>query len=278
MKNMYIDGKKMAQELYDELKNDIQKSQKKPKLAAILVWSNSASLRYISQKKKFAEYVWIDFQLIEIKQNATQIELEKKIEELNNNSSIDGYIVQLPLPDHIDSNKIIERIDPKKDVDGFHPVNMWKVLIGDTTGLVPCTPAWVMYMLKKIDFDLIWKKVTIVWRSNIVWKPLAWLLINAWATVNICNSHTQDIKAYTSQSDLVIMATWKPHLLNVGMVKIGTTIIDVWFSVVDGKILWDCDTQILEKVWNTITPVPGWVWPLTVAMLMKNTYQASLQK
>lgn len=278
MKNMYIDGKKMAQELYDELKNDIQKSQKKPKLAAILVWSNSASLRYISQKKKFAEYVWIDFQLIEIKQNATQIELEKKIEELNNNSSIDGYIVQLPLPDHIDSKKIIERIDPKKDVDGFHPVNMWKVLIGDTTGLVPCTPAWVMYMLKKIDFDLIWKKVTIVWRSNIVWKPLAWLLINAWATVNICNSHTQDIKAYTSQSDLVIMATWKPHLLNVGMVKIGTTIIDVWFSVVDGKILWDCDTQILEKVWNTITPVPGWVWPLTVAMLMKNTYQASLQK
>lgn len=278
MKNMYIDGKKMAQELYDELKNDIQKSQKKPKLAAVLVWSNSASLRYISQKKKFAEYVWIDFQLIEIKQNATQIELEKKIEELNNNSSIDGYIVQLPLPDHIDSKKIIERIDPKKDVDGFHPVNMWKVLIGDTTGLVPCTPAWVMYMLKKIDFDLIWKKVTIVWRSNIVWKPLAWLLINAWATVNICNSHTQDIKAYTSQSDLVIMATWKPNLLNVGMVKIGTTIIDVWFSVVDGKILWDCDTKILEKVWNTITPVPGWVWPLTVAMLMKNTFTASQQQ
>lgn len=275
---MFIDGKQMAQKLYDELKNDIQKSQKKPTLAAVLVGSNSASLRYINQKKKFAEYVGIDFKLIELKQNVTQIELEKKIEEINNNSSIDGYIVQLPLPEHIDTKKIIEKIDPKKDVDGFHPVNVWKVLIWDTSGFVPCTPAGVMHMLEKLDFQLTGKRVTIVWRSNIVGKPLAALMINAWATVTICNSKTVDVKQYTSQSDLVIMATWKPHLLNVAMVKIGTTIIDVWFSVVDGKILWDCDTQILEKVGNTITPVPGWVGPLTVAMLMKNTFQAAVNK
>lgn len=275
---MFIDGKQMAQKMYDELKNDIQKSQKKPTLAAVLVGSNSASLRYINQKKKFAEYVGIDFKLIELKQNVTQIELEKKIEEINNNSQIDGYIVQLPLPDHIDTTKIIEKIDPKKDVDGFHPINIGKVLIWDNSGFIPCTPAGVMHMLEKLDFQLPGKKVTIVWRSNIVGKPLAALMINAWATVTICNSKTLDVKQYTSHSDLVIMATGQPHLLNVAMVKIGTTIIDVWFSVVDGKILWDCDTQILEKVWNTITPVPGWVGPLTVAMLMKNTFKAALNK
>jgi len=275
---MFIDGKKMAQELYDELKNEIQNYQKKPTLAAVLVGSNSASLRYIGQKKKFAEYVGIDFKLIELKQNVTQIELEKKIEEINNNSQIDGYIVQLPLPDHIDTTKIIEKIDPKKDVDGFHPINIGKVLIWDNSSFIPCTPAGVMHMLEKLDFQLPGKKVTIVWRSNIVGKPLAALMINAWATVTICNSKTLDVKQYTSHSDLVIMATGQPHLLNVAMVKIGTTIIDVWFSVVDGKILWDCDTQILEKVWNTITPVPGWVGPLTVAMLMKNTFKAALNK
>ena len=275
---MFIDGKKMAQELYNELKNEIQNSQKKPTLAAVLVGSNSASLRYIGQKKKFAEYVGIDFKLIELKQNVTQIELEKKIEEINNNSQIDGYIVQLPLPDHIDTTKIIEKIDPKKDVDGFHPINIGKVLIWDNSGFIPCTPAGVMHMLEKLDFQLPGKKVTIVWRSNIVGKPLAALMINAWATVTICNSKTLDVKQYTSHSDLVIMATGQPHLLNVAMVKIGTTIIDVWFSVVDGKILWDCDTQILEKVWNTITPVPGWVGPLTVAMLMKNTFKSALNK
>lgn len=275
---MFIDGKKMAQELYDELKNDIEKSGLRPTLAAVLVGSNSASLRYIAQKKKFADYVWIDFKLIELKQNVTQIELEKKIVELNENNSIDGYIVQLPLPDHIEEKKIIEKINPKKDVDGFHPENMWKILIGDTSGLVPCTPAGVMHMLEKMETPLVGKKVTIVWRSNIVWKPLAALLINYGATVCTCNSKTPDIRDYTSQSDVVIMATGKPHLLNVWMVKIGTTIIDVWFSVIDGKIYGDCDTQILEKVWNTITPVPGWVGPLTVAMLMKNTFQAAKNK
>lgn len=275
---MLIDGKKMAQDLYDELKNDIEKSWLKPTLAAVLIGSNSASLRYIGQKKKFADYVWIDFKLIELKQNVTQIELEKKIAELNENNSIDGYIVQLPLPDHINEKKIIEKINPKKDVDGFHPENMGKILIGDTSGLVPCTPAGVMHMLEKMEIPLIGKKVTIVWRSNIVWKPLAALLMNYWSTVCVCNSKTPDIRDYTSQSDVVVMATGKPHLLNVWMVKIGTTIIDVWFSVIDGKIYGDCDTEFLEKVWNTITPVPGWVWPLTVAMLMKNTFQAAKNK
>lgn len=275
---MIIDGKKMAQEVYDELKNDIEKSQIKPVLAAVLVWANSASLRYIAQKKKFADYVWIDFKLIELKQNVTQIELEKKIIELNENKNIHGYIVQLPLPDHIDSKKIIEKIDPKKDVDGFHPVNMWKILIWDNQGLVPCTPAWIMHIFEKLNTPLVWKQVTIVGRSNIVWKPLAALLINHGATVTVCNSKTPRLLNYTLQSDVVIMATWKAHMMNAGMVKVGTTIIDVWFSVIDGKIYWDCDTQFLEKIWNIITPVPGGVGPMTVAMLMKNTFKAAIRK
>lgn len=275
---MIIDGKKIAQTLYNSLKNDIAKQGIRPTLAAVLVWDNSASLRYIKQKKKWADFVGIDFKLIQLKSNVTQIELEKTIVELNNNNGVDGYIVQLPLPKHINETAIISKIDARKDVDGFHPENTWKVLIGDSTGFVPCTPAGVMYM-----FDVMWTqlsgtKVTIVWRSNIVWKPLAALLINAWATVTVCNSKTTNLKKHTSSADIVIMATGQPHLLKLDMVTIGATIIDVWFTVIDGKIYWDADFDLLEKVWNKITPVPGWVWALTVAMLMKNTLQAALLK
>lgn len=275
---MIIDGKKIAQTLYNNLKNDIEKQGIRPTLAAVLVWDNSASLRYIKQKKKWAEFVWIDFKLIQLKSNVTQIELEKTIDELNNNKNVDGYIVQLPLPKHINETTIIRKIDSKKDVDGFHPENTGKVLIGDSTGFVPCTPAWVMYMFDVMWTELSGKQVTIVWRSNIVGKPLAALLINAWATVSICNSKTPDIKKYTSSSDIVIMATGQPHLLKLDMVKIGTTIIDVGFTVIDGKIYGDADFDLLEKVGNNITPVPGGVWALTVAMLMKNTLQAALLK
>lgn len=275
---MIIDGKKIAQTLYNNLKNDIEKQGITPTLAAVLVWDNSASLRYIKQKKKWAEFVWIDFKLIQLKSNVTQIELEKTIDELNNNKNVDGYIVQLPLPKHINETTIIRKIDSKKDVDGFHPENTGKVLIGDSTGFVPCTPAWVMYMFDVMWTELSGKQVTIVWRSNIVGKPLAALLINAWATVSVCNSKTPDIKKYTSSSDIVIMATGQPHLLKLDMVKIGTTIIDVGFTVIDGKIYGDADFDLLEKVGNKITPVPGGVWALTVAMLMKNTLQAALLK
>jgi len=275
---MIIDGKKIAETLYNNLKNDIQKQWIRPTLAAILVWENSASLRYIKQKRKWAEFVGIDFKLIQLKSNVTQIELEKTIDEVNNNNSIDGYIVQLPLPKHINETVIISRIDVRKDVDGFHPENVWKVLIGDSSGFVPCTPAGVMYMFETMKTNLPGKLITIVWRSNIVWKPLAALLINAWATVTVCNSKTINLKKHTSTADIVIMATGQPHLLKVDMVKIWTTVIDVWFTVIDGKIYWDADFDIMEKIWNIITPVPGWVWALTVAMLMKNTLQAALLK
>lgn len=275
---MIIDGKKMAETVYENLKNEIQKKNITPTLAAILVGENSASLRYIKQKQKWADFIGINFKLIQLKSNVTQIELEKTIDEVNNNNSIDGYIVQLPLPKHINETAIISRINVSKDVDGFHPENVWKVLIGDSSWFVPCTPAGVMYMFETMKTNLSGKLITIVWRSNIVWKPLAALLINAWATVTVCNSKTINLKKHTSTSDIVIMATGQPHLLKVDMVKIGTTVIDVWFTIIDGKIYWDADFDIMEKIWNIITPVPGWVWALTVAMLMKNTLQAALLK
>lgn len=275
---MIIDGKKMAAWLYENLKTEISQKNIKATLAAVLVGNNSASLRYIKQKQKWADFIGLEFKLIQLKSNVTQIELEKIIIQLNNDITVSWYIVQLPLPKHINETAIIEKIDPSKDVDGFHPVNVWKVLIGDSSGFSPCTPAGVMYMFENIWIDLTSKRITIVGRSNIVWKPLAAMLINAWATVTVCNSKTINLKKYTSTAEIVIMATGQPHLLKVDMVQIGTTVIDVWFTVIDGKIYWDADFDILEKIGNTITPVPGGVGALTVAMLMKNTLQAELMK
>ncbi len=189
------------------------------------------------------------------------------------------YIVQLPLPKHINTKKVINAISPKKDVDWFHPNNQWKVLISDNTWFVPCTPAWIMEIFKKEKINLEWKVVCVVWRSNIVWKPITALLINAWATVVSCNSLTKDIKKHTSIADIVVVAAWKPWILKVDMMKNWSTVIDVWFTVVDWKILWDADTNLIDLVWNKVTPVPGWVWALTVSMLMKNTLKAyKLQK
>ncbi|MCP4523017.1 MAG: bifunctional 5,10-methylenetetrahydrofolate dehydrogenase/5,10-methenyltetrahydrofolate cyclohydrolase [Candidatus Gracilibacteria bacterium] len=267
----------MAQKIYDTLKKDISSTYSTPVLGVILVGDNSSSLRYVEQKKKWAQYVGIDLNLYNMKQNVTQIELEKKIEELNNNSNIHGYIVQLPLPQHIDEKKIINLIDPKKDVDGFHPENIGKLMIGDTSGFVSCTPAGVMHMLQELQMDVTGKHVCIVGRSNIVGKPLAALLINAGATVIVCNSKTPKIKNFTSTSDIVIMATGQPNLLRLDMIRIGTTVIDVGFTVKNGKIYGDADYEIIERTGSNITPVPGGVGTLTVAMLMKNTFQACIQ-
>ncbi|MCP4522799.1 MAG: bifunctional 5,10-methylenetetrahydrofolate dehydrogenase/5,10-methenyltetrahydrofolate cyclohydrolase [Candidatus Gracilibacteria bacterium] len=273
---MIIDGKKMALELYNTLQEDIRSQNIIPQLGVVLVGNNPSSLRYVEQKKKWADFVGINIHIYNMKQNVTQIELEKKIEEINQNNKIDGYIVQLPLPRHINEKKIINLIDPKKDVDGFHPENIGKLMIGDTSGFISCTPAGIVHIINTLNIELPGKHVSIVGRSNIVGKPLAALLINAGATVTVCNSKTPNIKNFTSTSDIVIMATGQPNLLRLDMVRIGTTIIDVGFTVIDGKIYGDADYEIIEKTGSCITPVPGGVGPLTVAMLMKNTFKACI--
>jgi len=181
-------------------------------------------------------------------------------------------MIQFPLPDHINKVNIINAIDSKKDVDWFTTINTWKICIWDNSWLAPCTPAWIMYILNYLNIDLCWKNIVVIGRSNIVWKPITNMLMNAWATVINCNSKTKNLKFFTKESNIIISAAWKPWLITEDMIKNDAVIIDVWFSIIDGKIYWDCDIKNDSNY--KITPVPGWVWPLTVAMLMQNTIKA----
>ena len=272
---MIIDWKKISENIYNTLKEEVsQISWEKPTLWAILVWEDSASLRYIKQKRKWADFVWMDFELKQFELSVTQEQLLEFIARWNQDKKMSGYIVQLPLPKHIDEQKIIHAILPEKDVDWFHPVNQWKVLIWDDTGFAPCTPFGVMWIFDELELNLSWKEVVVIWRSNIVWKPVTAMLINKWATVISCNSRTPDINKFTKTSDIVICATWVPWLLKLENINDKTIVIDVWFTVIDWKIFWDADFDDIHENGNLITPVPGWVWRLTVANLLKNTLKA----
>lgn len=276
---MIIDWKDIAAKIYENIKNEVEKLEVKPTLWAILVWNNSASLRYINQKQKWAKYIWINFELKKLDENISEEKLLKIIESFNADKNISWYIVQLPLPKNINEQKIIHSINPNKDVDWFHEQNQGKILVWDNSWFVPCTPAWIIEILKSIQVNVEWKIITVVWKSNIVWKPATALLINAWATVISCNSKTPSIEEFTKKSDIVIMAAWRPSLLKKEMINDKTIVIDVWFTIIDWKIHWDACFEEIESNWNMITPVPGWVWALTVAMLMSNTLKAyNLQK
>lgn len=271
---MIIECKKIAENIYKNMKIEVEKMEIKPWMAVILVWENPSSLRYIEQKRKWAEYVWIKFNLIKYSENVKEIELLNKIKDLNKDKNINWFIVQLPLPNHINEKNIINEIDPKKDIDGFSPENIWKIMIWDNSWFIPCTPAWIMEIIKNQNINLEWKVVCVIWRSNIVGKPIASLLINAWATLISCNSKTKNLKKYTSISDIVIVAAWKVKLLKVDMLKMWSIVIDVGFTVINWEIFWDADTEIINLAWNKISPVPGWVWVLTVCMLMQNVIKA----
>ena len=271
---MKIDWKTIALNIYDKIKWKVSILDNKPTLWAILVWENSASIRYIKQKQKWAKYTWINFKLIKLEDSVSEKELLKQVKSFNKNKDISWYIVQLPLPKHIDEKNVIDSILPEKDVDWFHPINQWKIMIWDKSWLVPCTPAWIIQIFKSEDIDVTWKVVCVIWRSNIVWKPITSLLINKSATVISCNSRTRNIEKYIKEADIVIVAAWKPWLLKESMLKKWSIIIDVWFTIIDWKIHWDAETEKIDKAWHRITPVPGWVWALTVAMLMKNTLKA----
>lgn len=272
---MIIDWKKIAWEMYERIKEEVMQTWKKLVLQAILVWNNPSSLRYIAQKRKWAEYVWIDFKLDHLDENTSENELLNTIEKYNNDENTTWILVQLPLPEQIDSKKVIDLINPKKDIDWFHSENQWKVLLWDYSGLIPCTPLWVIEIFNYLSIDLNWKLVTVIGRSNIVGKPLVALLINSWATTVCCNSKTKDIKQFTKKSDIVICAAGSPGLLTLDMINDKTIVIDVWFTVINDKIFGDAKFDEIEKNWNMITPVPGWVGALTVANLMNNVLKAS---
>jgi methylenetetrahydrofolate dehydrogenase (NADP+)/methenyltetrahydrofolate cyclohydrolase len=168
-------------------------------------------------------------------------------------------------------------VNPLKDVDGFHHENQWKMLIWDKTCFLPCTPFGILELIKYYQIELVGKNVVVIWRSNIVWKPIANLLIQAWSTVTVCHTQTKDIVSYTKQADIIILCAGSPKLLNSKQIWKKTLIIDVGFTIVDGKIYWDADFEDIIQQWNDITPVPWWIGPLTVACLLKNTLQAFLQ-
>lgn len=270
---MILDGKSLANTLLLSLHEEIKKLQKKPKLSVILVGDHPASLSYIRQKERFAGIVGIDFELRHLSVDITENTLIEMIQEMNLDPKVNGMIVQLPLPRHIDTSRIIETIHPQKDVDGFTSQNIGKLFLG-TADLISCTPKGVMRLLKEANVKIQGENIVMIGKSNIVGKPLSLLLMNAGGTVTVCNKKTKNIAEFTRNADIVIVAAGSPGLVKKEMVRPGATIIDVGFTLVDGEIRGDADFEALEPT-CLITPVPGGVGPMTVAMLMENTYIAA---
>lgn len=273
-----IDGKKTSQDIKDEVRDEVAKLKKggvEPTLAVILVGENPASQVYVRNKKRACEYTGIRSLSYELPENTTEEELLKLIDELNNRSDCDGILVQLPLPKHIDEKKITNAISPKKDVDGFHPVNVGNMLIGDECFL-PCTPHGIIELLHRYGVVLDGKKAVVVGRSNIVGKPMAMLLLLENATVTICHSHTSDLKKECTEADILIAAIGKPKFFTPEYIKNGAAVIDVGMDRDEnGKLCGDVDFEAVKDKCSFITPVPGGVGPMTIAMLMQNTLISS---
>ncbi len=268
-----IDGKRISKEIKDELRAEAEKFKaegKEATLAVILVGDDPASAVYVNNKKKACEYIGIKSLSYELPKETTESELLELIEKLNNDDNVKGILVQLPVPDHIDENKIIRSISPLKDVDGFHPLNVGALLIGEK-GYVSCTPAGVIQLLKRSNVDIAGKECVVVGRSNIVGKPMGVLLLRENGTVTIAHSKTKDLKSICKRADILVVAVGKPKMINADYVKEGAVVIDVGIHRMDnGKLCGDVDFDSVEPHVSKITPVPGGVGPMTIAMLMDN--------
>jgi len=278
---MILNGRKVAKEVLIGLKEKIQKSVEKPTLAVIIVGSNPSSISYVNRKVVKCEEVGINSMLIELAEDVSEKKLLSIIEDLNNKKDVDGILVQLPLPKHINPLKVTETISYKKDVDGFHPINMGKLLLGYTDGFIPCTPLGIKTLLDNFDIPLAKKHVVIVGRSNIVGKPLAAMLIQRKtnATITIAHSYTQDLKSITKTADILVASVGRPNFITADMVKDGSVVIDVGINKIVGtnhisKIVGDVDFENVSKKASFITPVPGGVGPMTIASLMQNTFKS----
>jgi methylenetetrahydrofolate dehydrogenase (NADP+) / methenyltetrahydrofolate cyclohydrolase len=277
-----IDGKKVSAEIKEEIRLEVEKitekGQRAPGLAVIIVGENAASKVYVNSKVKTCSALGIYSEKYNLDSELTEAELLKLIEELNNKEEIDGILVQLPLPKHIDEDKVIEAIKPNKDVDGFHPKNLGKLVIGKS-GFKSCTPYGIMELLKRYKIDLNGKDVVIIGRSNIVGKPLSIMLTNENATVTLCHSRTKNLSEKTLNADIVVVAIGREKFLTEDMVKDGSVVIDVGINRNSlGKLCGDVDFENVSKKTSLITPVPGGVGPMTIAMLMKNTVKSRIEK
>ena len=269
-----INGEAIAKKIRENIAQEILTLKTPPGLAVILVGSDPASQNNVNMKEKNCLEVGFQSFVKRLPAETTEKELLKLIKQLNTNDHVHGILVQLPLPDHINELKVIMTIAPEKDVDGFHPINAGKLLVGDATGLVPCTPAGVVELIKSTGVELKGKHAVVIGRSNIVGKPVALLLLQEHCTVTICHSRTQDLAAVVRSGDIVVAAVGKAKLVTGDMIKPGAIVIDVGTNRVDGKLTGDVVFDEVSKVAGYITPVPGGVGPMTRAYLLKNTMQA----
>lgn len=269
-----IDGKAISQMVKDELRDRVKKEKIEATLAVIQVGSDPASTVYVGNKKKACEYIGIRSLAFELPEETKEEELLDLVRELNDREDVDGILVQLPLPAHMDEDKVIQTISPKKDVDGFHPQSVGTLSIGQP-GFVSCTPAGVIQLLKRSGVEIEGKECVIVGRSNIVGKPMALLMLRENATVTVCHSRTKDLKEVTRRADILIVAIGKPRFITKEYVKEGAVVIDVGIHRgADNKLCGDVDFEGVEPVASAITPVPGGVGPMTIAMLMNNCVEA----
>lgn len=276
-----LDGRKTARELEKKLKERVEKMTKEygrsPKLVVLLVGDNPASLSYVKSKEKACGRVGIDGFTLKLDKKITEESLLKVISELNNDDTVDGFIVQLPLPKHIDENTILNAVDYKKDVDGLSLLNAGKVM-NRQKGFVPATPQGVMMLLDHYNINLRGVNAVVVGRSNIVGAPMAKLLLNADATVTLCHRHTKDLSHFTKQADLIVSATGVVNIITKEMVKEGVIIVDVGINRVNGKIVGDVDFENVKEKASYITPVPGGVGPMTISALIHNTMDAFIER
>ena len=273
-----IDGKAFSQVILEKIKEEHnqlkEKYGKQAGLAVVIVGNNPASQVYVRNKMKACENVGFYSENIELDENISEEELLQEIDKLNKNDRINGILVQLPLPSHINELKIIDSISPEKDVDGFHVANIGKMVIGDETGFLSCTPYGIMQLLEEYKIEIAGKDAVIIGRSNIVGKPMALMLIQKGATVQVCNSRTKDLRKKLNDADIIIVAAGVPKLLKKEDVKKGAVVIDVGINRVDGKICGDVDYEEVAERASYITPVPGGVGPMTIASLIKNTFKS----
>ena len=277
-----LDGKILSAKIKEEVKVEVTQIVKEknitPGLAVILVGNDAASATYVASKAKACKDAGIYSVVHEMPESITQEELLETINMMNNNPKLDGILVQLPLPKHIDTTTVLEAINPLKDVDGFHPYNVGR-MVSNLDSFLSATPFGVMRMFEEHNIELSGKDVVVIGSSDIVGKPMASLLINKKATVTVCNSRTKDLKAHTSKADIVIIAVGVPYLLKEDMVKDGAVVIDVGINRLDtGKLVGDADFEGLKNKCSHLTPVPGGVGPMTIAMLLKNTLLAREQR
>lgn len=272
-----IDGKVISASVKERVRAEVEILKQKgitTGLAVIIVGEDPASKVYVSNKKKACEALGIISEEYALPESTTQAELLQLINKLNNKKSINGILCQLPLPKHLDETAVINAISPEKDVDAFHPQNVGRIMQGDYD-FVPCTPAGIMEMLEYEGVDITGKNCVVIGRSNIVGKPMGMLLLHKNGTVTICHSKTRDLKEVCKSADILVAAVGRPNFVTADMVKEGAVVIDVGINRVDGKLVGDVDFEAVKDKCSAITPVPGGVGPMTIAMLMQNTLTAA---